>query len=345
MGICGQLDVCTARDPNHSSSQVFDRNIALRLWRKAKRMDRAFDDLYGRCSPSIIPSPTEECRSCMETLLPHNLPYENVTAKEMRDSLLTDYTVLGKVVGALTRMHEVWLACLCVASYLLPSMGELSPAFSDLNIGTKNICGENVPPQYPADIDFPFHEVVIPPSFRRNIHRLERKALQLKHSVTSLLRLYEEDRLSRSADIDEITYFPPCFQLINRTSFVVMSELSPFTIYRSLKRDFHTMTDFLGMLELMKEDEATFENSELILNFLQIEINTKSLLCELSFSISALESSVPSTVVRLRLDKWCVAEGADDCWRCNRDSMILSMIDKLCFTLRDKYRHIRRNIF
>ncbi|XP_033736526.1 uncharacterized protein LOC117324802 [Pecten maximus] len=240
-------------------------------------------------------------------------------------------------------IFRAFFVCLCLTSYLGPSIGELSPAFSDLNIGTQNICGETVPPQYASDID-PVHDVTIPPSFRRDAHRLERKALQLKRSVSDLLRLYESDRLLRSVDVDRIQYFPPCFQLINRTSYVLTSDLSPLTIYQSLRHDLETMTDFLGMLELMTEDEETFENSEFIQSFRQIKINTKSLLCQLSFSLSGLESSVPATVVTIRLENWCVAEGADDCWRCNRDSMILSMLDKLCFTLREKYRHIRRNM-
>lgn len=230
-----------------------------------------------------------------------------------------------------------------MTTHLGPSKGDLSPALTDLNIGTQHICGDAVPPQYPSDVA-PVYDVIIPASFRRTVHRLERKSLQLKHSVSDLLHLYESDRLLRTVDVDRIPYFPPCFQVINRTNYVLTSDLSPLAIYQSLSQDFDTMADFLGMMELMTEDEQEFEDSEFIQNFRQIKINIKSLLCQLSFARSGLVSSVPATVVRLSLDNWCVAEGADDCWRCNRDAMILSMIDKLCFTLRDKYRHIQRHV-
>ncbi|XP_033738086.1 uncharacterized protein LOC117325755 [Pecten maximus] len=65
-------------------------------------MDKLFNSLYDR----LRPSPTVECHSCMETLLPHSLPHGNVTEQQMEESLSADYYMLAKVVAAMIRMRE-----------------------------------------------------------------------------------------------------------------------------------------------------------------------------------------------------------------------------------------------
>lgn len=126
--------------------------------------------------------------------------------------------------------------------------------------------------------------------------------------------------------------------------YYLTSTLFTSQIYHSLWQDFRTMTDLLGRLELMKQDEETFHTSEFNHHYRRISIFAKSLLCELSFSISGMDSSTPTTFVEPRLEKWCVAEAADDCARCDRDSMVLSMLSKLMSVLGQKYRHIKQSL-
>ncbi|XP_069128246.1 uncharacterized protein [Argopecten irradians] len=89
-----------------SPGQAFNRHMRLKLWKKAKRVDAAFNSLYDRLRPSVVPPTTSECDQCLETLLPRRLPHGNITEQQMRDSLLADYTMLGKVAGALMKMQE-----------------------------------------------------------------------------------------------------------------------------------------------------------------------------------------------------------------------------------------------